>query len=112
LDLFEPHQDIFFTKTAIELLSLGKVVVCDRLHAAILSYLVGLPFVYIDQVSGKITKTLSVAFQKDSGNATTIVDSTDIRLNCMDGDTGQWAKVTSLDGALAKAVEFIDKYAL
>jgi exopolysaccharide biosynthesis predicted pyruvyltransferase EpsI len=112
LDLFEPHQDIFFTKTAIELLSLGKVVVCDRLHAAILSYLVGLPFVYIDQVSGKITKTLSVAFQKDSGNATTIVDSANIRLNCMDGDAGQWAKETSLDGGLAKAVEFIDKYEL
>lgn len=56
-------NDIFFTNTAVNLLGLGRVVICDRLHAAILAYLSGLPFVYVDPVSGKITKTLSLALE-------------------------------------------------
>jgi exopolysaccharide biosynthesis predicted pyruvyltransferase EpsI len=91
-------KDEFFTTTSIELLSLGKVVVCDRLHAAILCYLVGLPFVYIDQVSGKITKTLGVAF--------------DGMEDCQDGEKSMWAKASSLDEALVKAAAFIDHYKL
>jgi exopolysaccharide biosynthesis predicted pyruvyltransferase EpsI len=54
-------EDFFFTPTAIQLLSMGRVVICDRLHAAILAYLMGVPFVYLDQISGKITKTLSAS---------------------------------------------------
>lgn len=97
LEIFDT-KDEFFTTTSIELLSLGKVVICDRLHAAILCYLVGLPFVYIDQVSGKITKTLGVAF-----------DGVE---DCQDGEKGMWAKASTLDEALLKAVEFIDHYKL
>jgi hypothetical protein len=86
--------DPFFTNSAIELLSLGKVVVCDRLHAAILSYLSGIPFVYIDQVSGKITKTLNTAFDTLDG--------------CMDGNRSKWGKANSLEEALSLASNFID----
>ena len=114
LEIFNT-RDPFFTTTAIELLSLGKIVVCDRLHAAILSYLVGLPFVYIDQVSGKITKTFNVAF----GTTATPVNSNSKnktegsnRIDCMDGSRAMWAKEQSLEPALAKAVEFIDRYNL
>jgi exopolysaccharide biosynthesis predicted pyruvyltransferase EpsI len=58
------HDDYkFFSDTAIQLLSLGKLVICDRLHAAILAYLSDLSFIYLDQESGKIHKTLSVAFR-------------------------------------------------
>lgn len=97
LDIFGT-TDTFFTDTSIELLSLGKVVVCDRLHASILSYLSGLPFVYIDQVSGKITKTLTTALEEHEG--------------CMDGEQALWARAWSLREALAKASEMIDKHRL
>jgi exopolysaccharide biosynthesis predicted pyruvyltransferase EpsI len=53
--------DPYFTDTAIQLLSLGRVLICDRLHAAILAFLSGIPFVYIDQTTGKISKSLRVA---------------------------------------------------
>jgi exopolysaccharide biosynthesis predicted pyruvyltransferase EpsI len=85
--------DYFFTDSSIELLSLGKVVVCDRLHAAILSYLSGIPFVYIDQVSGKITKTLLAAFDNISV--------------CLDKKRSQWARATTLEEALVKASAMI-----
>ena len=85
--------DYFFTNSSIELLSLGKVVVCDRLHAAILSYISGMPFVYIDQVSGKITKTLSAAF-----------DNIGV---CLDKKRSRWARATTLEEALAKASAMI-----
>ena len=90
--------DPFFTDTSIELLSLGKIVVCDRLHAAILAYLAGLPFVYIDQVSGKVTKTLTAAFEEVEG--------------CMDGEKARWARAMSLKDALVKASSMIDEHRL
>lgn len=98
LDLFG-QNDIFFTETAIQLLSLGKVVVCDRLHAAVLAYESGLPFVYIDQVSGKITKTLGGAFDG--------LDS-----NCMKGELARWARASSMEEALRIASQMIDRHQL
>ena len=62
LDRFESN-DYYFTDTSIQLLDTGKVIICDRLHAAILAYLSGIPFVFVDQISGKITKTFQVAMQ-------------------------------------------------
>ena len=63
LSLFPDSTDYYFTNTSIQLLSLGRVVICDRLHAAILAFLIGLPFIFIDPVSGKISKTLRVAME-------------------------------------------------
>jgi exopolysaccharide biosynthesis predicted pyruvyltransferase EpsI len=97
LKIFD-SKDVFFTTTSIELLSLGKVVVLDRLHAAILCYLAGLPFVYIDQSTGKITKTLGVAFGGDGME------------DCQDGEKSMWAKANTLDEALVKAVDLIDHH--
>lgn len=54
-------DDPFFTDTAIQLLSLGRVLICDRLHAAILAFLSGIPFVYMDQSTGKISKCFTLA---------------------------------------------------
>ena len=88
-------RDEFFTDTSIELLSLGKVVVCDRLHAAILSYLVGLPFVFIDQISGKISKTFRGTFEGIDG--------------CLDGEKAGWAQATSLQEALKVASDMLEK---
>lgn len=92
-DLFDT-TDTFFTDSAIQLLSLGKVVVCDRLHAAVLAYLSGLPFVYIDQVSGKVTKTLTAAFEGTEG--------------CLDETLSRWSRATTLKEALSKASQLID----
>ena len=61
----ETSHNFLFTDTALRLLNLGRVVVCDRLHASILAYLGGLSFVYLDQVSGKIEKTMTVAMESD-----------------------------------------------
>lgn len=97
LDLFD-SKDILFTQTSIQLLSLGKIVIADRLHASILAYLSGIPFVYLDQSTNKLTKTLSVAFDSWDG--------------CHDSETSLWSKATDLDEALTKAVEYIDRYRL
>ena len=88
LKLFGSHNKLSVT-TGIELLSLGRVVVCDRLHASILSYISGLPFVYLDQISQKVTKTLTTAFADSE--------------NCLDGDKAAWVKANSLQDAVTKA---------
>jgi exopolysaccharide biosynthesis predicted pyruvyltransferase EpsI len=90
--------DYFFTKTSIQLLSMGRVVICDRLHAAILCYLSGLPFVYINQKTGKISKTLRVAFDSWDG--------------CTDGESAMWARADNLTHAIELANSFLYKYEL
>lgn len=40
---------------AIEVVSLGKVVVTNRLHVAITANLVGRPLIWIDTLEGKLT---------------------------------------------------------
>jgi exopolysaccharide biosynthesis predicted pyruvyltransferase EpsI len=91
-------KDILFTSSAIQLLSMGKVVVCDRLHAAILSYLSGIPFVYLEQRTGKITKTLQVAFELNE--------------TCLDGSKAMWSQAYNLSDAVRQGVEFLDRYRL
>jgi exopolysaccharide biosynthesis predicted pyruvyltransferase EpsI len=97
LALFETN-DIFFTDTAIRLLSLGKVVIADRLHAAILSYLSGIPFIYLDNVSGKINQTLQVAFEQWDG--------------CHNNEHAMYSRAPNLPEAISLAISFIDKYHL
>jgi exopolysaccharide biosynthesis predicted pyruvyltransferase EpsI len=87
-----------FDHESIKLLSLGRVVVCDRLHASILAYLSGLPFVYLDQVSNKLTKTLGVAFSSWEG--------------CSDEEKNMLVKATSLKDSLEKAVDMMNTYGL
>jgi exopolysaccharide biosynthesis predicted pyruvyltransferase EpsI len=97
LELFE-SDNIFFSETSIQLLSMGRVVICDRLHAAILCYLAGIPFVYLDQVSGKITKSLNVAFESDP--------------ICLDSETAMWSRADNVTHALQTSVAFLTKYRL
>lgn len=97
LDIFRTTNKLF-DKTSVELLSMGSIVICDQLHAAILSYLSGIPFVYLDQVSNKLTNTLSVAFSSWDG--------------CKDEDRSMMARAYSLQDAVKKAVAMLDKYKL
>jgi exopolysaccharide biosynthesis predicted pyruvyltransferase EpsI len=91
-------KDYFFTDTSIQLLSMGRVVICDRLHAAILCYLSGIPFVYVNQSTGKISKTLRVAFDSWDG--------------CDDWESAMWARADNLTHAFELASGFMDKYDL
>jgi len=49
-------------KQAVGVLSLGRVVVTDRLHGTIVSYLAGKNIVYVENKSNKTTGVLSTAF--------------------------------------------------
>lgn len=91
------ENDKYFTEVAIQLVSLGKVVICDRLHAAILCYITGIPFVYIDPVSGKISKTLGVAFDSWEG--------------CQNAEASKWARSQNFTQAVELAVKFLDDMA-
>ena len=117
LDRFESSSssfgknDIFFTNTSIQLLSLGRVLVCDRLHAAILAYLMGIPFVFVDQLTGKIHRTLHTAFASVSflNDTTAAAEAADQHaLPCMDATTAMWAQAENLTHALEKAIGFIE----
>ena len=79
----------YFDEAAIQLLGMGKVVIVDRLHAVILAYQMGLPIVYIDPISGKISKTLHVALEGCS------------RSNIVKADT--------MSQAIHKAVDMLNK---
>jgi exopolysaccharide biosynthesis predicted pyruvyltransferase EpsI len=92
LKIFKSTNTLF-DQTSVKLLSMGKIVICDRLHAAILAYLSGIPFVYLDQVSNKVTNTLSVALS--------------IKEGCNDEYASMMARSTSLLDALKKAVEIL-----
>jgi exopolysaccharide biosynthesis predicted pyruvyltransferase EpsI len=97
LTIFKTTNTLF-DQTSVKLLSMGKIVICDRLHAAILAYLSGIPFVYLDQVSSKLTNTLRVALSSGEG--------------CKDEQASMMTRAVSLQDALKKAVEFLNKYNL
>jgi len=84
-------KEYLFSDSAIKLLSLGRVVVGDRLHAAVLAYLSGLTVVYIDQKTKKISKTLGVAFES--------LDK------CRDGKASRWFRAETLEEALGIAID-------
>jgi exopolysaccharide biosynthesis predicted pyruvyltransferase EpsI len=50
----------------LALFSTGRVIITDRLHATILAILANKAVVYIDPLTGKISKALSVAFNSSS----------------------------------------------
>ena len=54
---------IFFDDASLKLVSFGRVVIVDRLHGAILTYLANVPVIYFDQETNKLTKVLDVAFE-------------------------------------------------
>jgi exopolysaccharide biosynthesis predicted pyruvyltransferase EpsI len=84
------EKDHFDVPSGIELLALGKVAIVDRLHAGILSYLSGLHFIYIDNVYGKLTKTLTTAFEG--------------REEC-----ALWERADNLFDAVQKALVYLEK---
>lgn len=92
-EIFGSKNEPFFSETSIQLLSLGKVVICDRLHAAILAFLMGAPFVFLDQSTGKISKSLEVAFDSWEG--------------CHENLSLKYAYARSLTDAIERAQELL-----
>ena len=53
-----PHLAHHWTRRSVRMLSLGRVVVSDRLHGHLLSLLAGIPHVALDNATGKVHDTL------------------------------------------------------
>lgn len=87
------RNDHLSVQSGVQLIKLGKVLICDRLHAAITAYLSGVPFVYLDQKTKKITNTFDVAF-----------NSTGWDHDCMDGTKHMWARALNPQDAIDKAL--------
>lgn len=86
--------DYLDLKTAIQLLALGRVTVADRLHASVLAFLGDRPLVYVDQITGKLNKTLSVALSSEG---------------CMGGGDLRVSKAVGLPDAVAQVAEMLDQ---
>ena len=76
--------------SASSLLSSGKVIISDRLHGSIYSFLMHKPHVYIDQVSKKVSLTREVAFGVDE--------------KCRDRQKLGYRAASDLEDAVRKAV--------
>ena len=102
----EPDPNFLFTETAVKLLRMGRVVICDRLHAAILAYLCGQSLVFVDQISGKLTKTLRVAMESDplSCHADEWANASHARSR---NQPAWWARGHNLTHAIQTAMEIL-----
>lgn len=114
LQRFQPKNpnDVYFTETAIQLLSMGNILICDRLHAAILAYISDLSFIYLDQISGKICKTFTVAMESGpncqrSGMMSNIQNSKPI--SQIDDKQTFWSHAETLAGAVETAVQILQQ---
>ena len=79
--------------SASTLLSSGKVVITDRLHGSIFSFLMKVPHVYIDQVSRKVTLTREVAFA--------------VHESCRQAEAIGYAAADGVEDAVGKALKFL-----
>ena len=85
-----------FTSSSVQLLSLGKILIADRLHATILAYISGIPVIYVDQKTKKISRTFGLALQSWEG--------------CKDSEKGLVFQADSVEEALSVAVKFLKRY--
>ena len=83
-------------RSSIALMSVGRVLITDRLHTSILASLLHKPHVYLDQSYGKITRTRSVAF-----NAS---------VHCQDKDKMRYDSAQTLEEAVMLANQMLKKW--
>lgn len=96
--LYNVHSP-YTQEMAAKMISLGKIVIVDRLHGSIFSYLYGKPFIFLDQLTGKITNTFDVAFNGDYFDQN----------SCNGGAKSAFWKANSLKEAVYKATNFLMK---
>lgn len=88
-------EETIFGNNSIELLSLGRVVIADRLNVSILAYLTGLPFIYMDQTNTKLASTLSLVLDGPL---------------CHDQTTGLWSRARTVREAVHMAAEMLNTF--
>ena len=111
---FQPNNpmDVYFTETAIQLLSMGYVLICDRLHAAILAYISDLTFIYLDQISGKISKTFAVAMESGPNcqRSYMMLKNENFTMELNLGKTQKfWSHAETISGAMEMAIQIIQQ---
>lgn len=111
LSRFQPNNptDIYFTESAIQLLSMGTVLICDRLHAAILAYISDLSFIYLDQISGKIHKTFTVAMESGPNCQRSSVTSNNRSFTLIHDAQKSWSHAETVHSAVELAVQIIQQ---
>ena len=82
-------------KSSIALMSVGKVIITDRLHTSILAFLLHKPHVYLEQSYGKITRTREVAFSTS--------------IHCQDKDKMRYDSAETLEEAIILANHMLHK---
>jgi exopolysaccharide biosynthesis predicted pyruvyltransferase EpsI len=109
---FQPNNpiDIYFTETAIQLLSMGIVLICDRLHAAILAYISDLSFIYLDQISGKIHKTFTVAMESGPNCQRSSISAHDKNFTIVADPQKFWSHAETVPGAVEMAVKTLQQH--
>ena len=109
LSRFQPNNptDIYFTESAIQLLSMGTVLICDRLHAAILAYLSNLSFIYLDQISGKIYKTFTVAMESGPNCERNSILSRNQNFTMIHNAQKFWSHAETIPGAVKMALKIL-----
>ena len=65
---------------AISTLSIGELIVTDRLHGAILGFLMGKTVIYIDNTYHKLSAVFNTAFQRKSSCAGNCVQTEEYKL--------------------------------
>jgi len=89
---FKEDDAVLKVEAGRNLLSLGKVVITDRLHSSILALLMHKPHVYIEQSYGKISNTRKTAFASSK--------------YCNE-DTLLFRQSNNLEEAIKAAIEFL-----
>ena len=82
-------------RSSIALMSVGKVLITDRLHTSILAFLLHKPHVYLEQSYGKITRTREVAFSTS--------------VHCQDRDKMRYDSAETLEEAIILASQMLHK---
>ena len=80
------------------LYSTGKIIITDRLHGSIFSFLMYKPHVFVDQIYKKIEKTREVAFNSSQA--------------CGDKMNLMYESAKDLNEGIDLAVSFLDRYYL
>jgi exopolysaccharide biosynthesis predicted pyruvyltransferase EpsI len=102
--------DIYFTESAIQLLSIGTVLICDRLHAAILAYISDISFIYLDQISGKIHKSFTVAMESGPNCMQSIISSNYLNATTIHNAAKFWSHAGTLPNAIKMAVQIVQQH--
>ena len=83
-------------EVATETVSLGELIVTDRLHGAIFAFLTGKPVIYVDNTYDKLSNSISTAFRETS--------------SCSEGSMGLYETSQNVEEIVQYVVKYLKKY--